>query len=64
MTNSQGFLQEIQDMLDKVSTPVRKRTVKWLGAAAVAALLAGGAVESGLIVPNAAHAENRQRGGE
>jgi serine protease Do len=46
-------------MLDKVSTPVRKRTVKWLSAAAVAALIAGGAVESGLIVPNAAHAELR-----
>lgn len=46
-------------MLDKVSTPVRKRTAKWLGAAAVAALIAGGAVESGLIVPNAAHAELR-----
>ncbi|MGO4388839.1 S1C family serine protease [Microvirga sp. 2YAF29] len=46
-------------MLDKVSTPVRKRTAKWLGAAAVAALIAGGAVESGLIIPNAAHAELR-----
>jgi serine protease Do len=46
-------------MLDKVSTPVRKRTAKWLGAAAVAALIAGGAVESGLVAPNAAHAELR-----
>jgi serine protease Do len=33
--------------------------VKWLGAAAVAALIAGGAVESGLVAPNAAHAELR-----
>jgi serine protease Do len=46
-------------MLDKVSNPVRKRTAKWLGAAAVAALIAGGAVESGLVAPNAAHAELR-----
>jgi serine protease Do len=46
-------------MLDKVSTSARKRTAKWLGAAAVAALVAGGAVESGLIAPNAAHAELR-----
>jgi serine protease Do len=46
-------------MLDKVSTSTRTRTAKWLGAAAVAALLAGGAVESGLVAPNAAHAELR-----
>ena len=46
-------------MLDKVSTPARKRTATWLGAAAVAALIAGGAVESGLVAPNAAHAELR-----
>ncbi|MBA1158034.1 trypsin-like peptidase domain-containing protein [Microvirga mediterraneensis] len=46
-------------MLDKVSTPARKRTAKWLGAAAVAALIAGGAVDSGLIAPNPAHAELR-----
>jgi len=46
-------------MLDKVSTSARKRTAKWLGAAAVAALIAGGAVESGLVAPNAAHAELR-----
>ena len=46
-------------MLDKVSTPARKRTAKWLGAAAVAALIAGGAVESGLIAPTPAHAELR-----
>ena len=46
-------------MLDKVSTPPRKRTAKWLGAAAVAALIAGGAVESGLVAPNPAHAELR-----
>jgi serine protease Do len=59
MTNREGFIQERQDMLDKVSTPVRKRTAKWLGAAAVAALIAGGAVESGLVAPNAAHAELR-----
>ena len=45
-------------MLDKVSTP-RKRMTKWLGAAAIAALIAGGAVETGLVAPNAAHAELR-----
>ncbi|WP_173946978.1 trypsin-like peptidase domain-containing protein [Microvirga terrae] len=46
-------------MLDKVSTPARKRTAKWLGAAAVAAIIAGGAVESGLVAPTPAHAELR-----
>src|SRR5215203_6057640 len=46
-------------MLDKVSTPARKRTAKWLGAAAIAALIAGGAVESGFVAPNSAHAELR-----
>ncbi|WP_442039746.1 S1C family serine protease [Microvirga sp. 2MCAF35] len=46
-------------MLDKVSTPARKRAAKWLGAAAVAAIIAGGAVDSGLIAPNPAHAELR-----
>lgn len=46
-------------MLDKVSNPVRKRTAKWLGAAAVAALIAGGSVGTGLVVPNPAHAELR-----
>lgn len=46
-------------MMDKVSTSFRKRGVKWLGAAAVAALIAGGAVESGLVLPNPAHAELR-----
>ena len=46
-------------MLDKVSTSARTRTAKWLGAAAVAALIAGGAVESGLVAPNSAHAELR-----
>ena len=46
-------------MLDKVSTSPRKRTAKWLGAAAVAALIAGGAVESGLVAPSPAHAELR-----
>jgi serine protease Do len=55
----QGFLEERQNMLDKVSTPARKRMTKWLGAAAVAALVAGGAVESGLVAPNTAHAELR-----
>src|SRR5215207_4645049 len=59
MTNPRGFIQERQDMLDKVSTPARKRTAKWLGAAAVAAIIAGGAVESGLVAPNPAHAELR-----
>jgi serine protease Do len=46
-------------MSDKVSAPIRKRTAKWLGAAAVAALIAGGAVETGLVAPNPAHAELR-----
>jgi serine protease Do len=46
-------------MLDKVSTPIRKRTAKWLGAAAVAALIAGGSVGTGFVVPNTAHAELR-----
>jgi serine protease Do len=46
-------------MSDKVSTSFRKRTAKWLGAAAVAALIAGGAVETGLVAPNPAHAELR-----
>jgi len=46
-------------MLDKASTPARKRMTKWLGAAAVAALIAGGAVETGLVAPNPAHAELR-----
>jgi len=46
-------------MLDRVSKPAAKRATKWLGAAAVAALIAGGAVESGLVSPNAAHAELR-----
>ena len=46
-------------MLDKAFTPFRKRGAKWLGAAAVAALIAGGAVESGLVLPNPAHAELR-----
>ncbi|WP_112663084.1 S1C family serine protease [Microvirga flavescens] len=46
-------------MLNKVSKPARTRTAKWLGAAAVAALIAGGAVESGLVLPNPAHAELR-----
>ncbi|WP_114945476.1 S1C family serine protease [Microvirga calopogonii] len=46
-------------MLDKVSAPARNRTTKWLGAVAVAAIIAGGAVESGLVAPNPAHAELR-----
>ena len=46
-------------MLDKVSNSPRKRAAKWLGAAAVAALIAGGAVQSGVVAPNAAHAELR-----
>src|SRR3712207_4731674 len=36
-----------------------KRTAKWLGAAAVAAIIAGGAVETGFVAPNTAHAELR-----
>jgi serine protease Do len=46
-------------MMEKVSTPARKHTTKWLTAAAVAALIAGGAFQSGLVAPNAAHAELR-----
>ena len=46
-------------MLDKVSNSGRRRAAKWLGAAAVAALIAGGAVESGLVAPSPAHAELR-----
>jgi serine protease Do len=46
-------------MSNSISTPARKRTVKWLGAAAVAALIAGGAVESGIVAPSPAHAELR-----
>jgi len=37
----------------------RNRTAKFLGAAAVAALIAGGAVESGLVASTPAHAELR-----
>ncbi|WP_210485658.1 S1C family serine protease [Microvirga antarctica] len=37
----------------------RNRTAKFLGAAAIAALIAGGAVESGLIASTPAHAELR-----
>jgi serine protease Do len=51
-------VKEIQ-MSNKVSIPARKRTAKWLGAAAVAALIAGGAVETGLVAPSPAHAELR-----
>ena len=46
-------------MLNKISRSGRKRTVKFLGAAAVAALIAGGAVESGLVRSTPAHAELR-----
>ncbi|MEZ0171730.1 S1C family serine protease [Microvirga sp. TS319] len=46
-------------MSDKVLAPIRQKTAKWLGAAAVAALIAGGAVGGGLVVPNPAHAELR-----
>jgi serine protease Do len=35
------------------------RRTKWLGAAAVAALIAGGAVPTGFVAPNTAHAELR-----
>ena len=37
----------------------KNRTIKFLGAAAVAALIAGGAVESGLVASTPAHAELR-----
>jgi serine protease Do len=50
---------EENKMSNTISTPARKRTAKWLGAAAVAALIAGGAVQSGLVAPNEAHAELR-----
>jgi len=46
-------------MSDFITTPTRNRTVRWLGTVAVAAVLAGGAVHSGLIAPNEAHAELR-----
>ena len=45
-------------MLDKVSR-FSKGRAKWLGAAAVAALIAGGAVESGMVAPTPARAELR-----
>jgi serine protease Do len=41
------------------STRAHQRTARWLGAVAVAALIAGGAVQTGLIAPNEAHAELR-----
>jgi serine protease Do len=41
------------------ASPARKRTAKWLGAAAVAALIASGAIQTGFIAPNEAHAELR-----
>ena len=46
-------------MMHKVSTSAHKRAAKWFGAAAVAALLAGGAVESGLLSATPAQAELR-----
>ncbi|WP_230531842.1 S1C family serine protease [Microvirga roseola] len=46
-------------MQQNAPNSARKRTAKWLGAAAVAALIAGGALESGLVAPNTAHAELR-----
>jgi serine protease Do len=46
-------------MTSSNSNPASKRTAKWLGAAAVAALIAGGAVQTGFIAPNEAHAELR-----
>ncbi|WP_425487059.1 S1C family serine protease [Microvirga makkahensis] len=45
--------------MNKASASFRKRTAKWLGAAAVAALIAGGSVGTGLVAPNPAHAELR-----
>jgi serine protease Do len=41
------------------SKTFRQRSTKWLGAAAVAALIAGGAVEGGLMPSTPAHAELR-----
>jgi serine protease Do len=46
-------------MLNTNSRRGKNRTVKFLGAAAVAALIAGGAVESGLVSSTPAHAELR-----
>jgi serine protease Do len=46
-------------MIDKVSHPSTKRRAKWLGAAAIAALIAGGAIEGGFVASNPAHAELR-----
>jgi serine protease Do len=41
------------------TTSLRQRSARWLGAAAVAALVAGGAAESGLFASSPAHAELR-----
>jgi serine protease Do len=46
-------------MLNVNSNRAPMRTTRWLGAVAVAALMAGGAVQTGLIAPNEAHAELR-----
>jgi serine protease Do len=46
-------------MFEKVSNPSTTRKATWLGAAAVAALIAGGAVHNGFVTPNEAHAELR-----
>jgi serine protease Do len=46
-------------MMTSKSTSLRRRSARWLGAAAVAALVAGGAAESGLFASSPAHAELR-----
>jgi serine protease Do len=46
-------------MSQTISSSARKRGARWLGAAAVAALLAGGAVQTGFVASTPAHAELR-----
>jgi serine protease Do len=46
-------------MFAQISSSARKRGARYLGAAAVAALLAGGAVQTGIMAPAPAHAELR-----
>ena len=42
-----------------MTSSTQKRRATFLGAAAVAALIAGGAIETGLVAPSTAHAELR-----
>ncbi len=62
MTNRERFFQRFfrRDKTCWTRFPLPPQAHRqWLGAAAVAALIAGGAVESGLVAPNPAHAELR-----